>query len=279
MTLALAFKWPTPHGESVVICTDTRVTIGDHGNWIVSETRKIHSIISDNNKYLGIISGAGDLVLIKWACEVADKVMKEYAGEDGLIFFDEVRQAVRKMEEIFMDRFSRLLTMGIEPEFELVLSSVDLDGKASLYQFDYRGLAEPVHNSPGCAIIGSGAINGGILLLKLLGYPFVIRDLSDLEYFSEIEPDILATFILDVVSQVDPSVGSFVGECFKLEVIEENGEKRVDFKRFNPKAVIQNKLKVAQRIELIRYLWRLCDKKGEDKVRKALDKLMSGELD
>jgi len=60
-----------------------------------------------------------------------------------------------------MNRFQDLRNRGLDPSFQLIIGSVDLDGRASLYQFDSRGLAEPLHDDPGYAIIGSGLVTGG----------------------------------------------------------------------------------------------------------------------
>ena len=68
-----------------------------------------------------------------------------------------------------MTRFGRLRREGLDPSFQLILGSLDLEGKVSLYQFDGRGLAEPVHEDPGYAIIESGTITGGVLLLRMFG--------------------------------------------------------------------------------------------------------------
>lgn len=69
-----------------------------------------------------------------------------------------------------MKRFSEIRSYGLKPSFQMVIGNVDLNGKASLYSFDDNGLAEPVHDNPGYAIIESGFITGGLLLLRLLGY-------------------------------------------------------------------------------------------------------------
>lgn len=36
----------------------------------------------------------------------------------------------------------------MDPSFQLFLDSVDMDGKTFLYEFDGKGLAEPVHDGP-----------------------------------------------------------------------------------------------------------------------------------
>ncbi|MEM0328132.1 MAG: hypothetical protein QXN53_06130 [Thermoproteota archaeon] len=52
----------------------------------------------------------------------------------------------------------------------MILVSVEHNGKSSIYLFDERGLAQPVHDNPGFAVIGTEFFTGGNLLLRLLGY-------------------------------------------------------------------------------------------------------------
>jgi len=146
----------------------------------------------------------------------------------------------------------------LEPSFQLVLGSVDIDGEASLYQFDSRGLAEPVHDDPGYAIIGSGLVTGGVLLLRLLGY------------HPDVDLGMLTAFILDMVSEVDPSVGPFVGESYLMRVDAKEGERYIALGPLKPEAVREYKDKISRRRELIRELWRLCDDVGEDEVEARL---------
>jgi len=253
MTLVIALKWPTSEGDAVLMVSDTRATTSVG---IMYEARKIHAVVTAEGRNLGIVGGAGDPALVKWGFEVADEIMKNYAGEDGLISFDEVRQAVRRMEYVFMHRFHELRNRGIDPSFQLILGSVDLDGKASLYQFDNRGLAEPVHDDPGYAIIGSGMITGGILLLRLLGYR------------PDIDLGMLTAFILDMVSEVDPSVGPFVGESYLMRVERKDNEKYIALGPLKPEALREYKEKISKRRELIRELWRLCDEVGEEEIER-----------
>lgn len=255
MTLIIAMRWPLSEGDAVLMVSDTRATtsIG-----IMYEAKKIHAITSPDGKNLGIVGGAGDSALVKWGFEVADEVVKEYTGEDGLIYFSEVRRAVRRMEDVFMHRFQDLRSRGLDPSFQLILGSVDLDGRASLYQFDSRGLAEPVHEDPGYAIIGSGLVTGGTLLLRLLGYR------------PDIDLGMLTAFILDMVSEVDPSVGPFVGESYLMRVEAKDYEKYIALGPLKPEAIREYKDKISKRRGLIRELWRLCDEVGEDEVEKKL---------
>ena len=255
MTLVIALKWPISTGESILMVSDTRATTSVG---IMYEAKKIHPIISEDGKNLGIVGGAGDPALVKWGFEAADQIIKAHAGDDGLIYFDEVRDAVRRMEDIFMRRFQELRNRGLDPSFQLVLGSVDLDGKASLYQFDSKGLAEPLHEDPGYAIIGSGMITGGILLLRLLGYR------------PNIDLGMLTAFILDMVSEVDPSVGPFVGESYLMRLEKRDDEKYVALGPLKAEALREYKEKISKRRELIRELWKFCDEIGEEEVEERL---------
>ncbi|HDI74698.1 MAG TPA: hypothetical protein ENF55_01940 [Thermoprotei archaeon] len=68
-----------------------------------------------------------------------------------------------------------------------------MKSRDSLYLFDNRGLAEPVHDNPGFAVIGNGFFTSGNLLLKLLGYNPGTSGNIDL--------GILTAFIIDLVSE------------------------------------------------------------------------------
>jgi hypothetical protein len=258
MTLVMAFKWLFEEGEAVLMVSDTRATT-PFG--ITFEAKKIHVVALDEKRPLGVIGGAGDPVLVKWGFEVVDEVLKKYAGEDGLVYFNDVRNAVREMEDVFMARFSRLRSEGLDPSSQLILGSLDLDGKASLYQFDSRGLAEPVHDDPGYAIIGSGMITGGVLLLRMFGQQ---RD---------IDLGLLTAFILDMVSEVDSSVGPFVGESYLMRLERVGKEKSIALGPLKNEALREYKEKIVKRRGLLQKVWRLCDIVGEEKVLESLDKL------
>ncbi|MEM4447251.1 MAG: hypothetical protein QW328_07160 [Nitrososphaerota archaeon] len=119
-----------------------------------------------------------------------------------------LRGAVKQVELAFISRFRELRDQGLDLSFSMVLASVDQSGKASMYLFDDRGLAQPVHDNPGFAVIGTGFFTGGNLLLRLLGYE------PEESYLLDIGA--LSTFIIDVVSEIDPVVGPFVGESYYM---------------------------------------------------------------
>ncbi|MEM0254141.1 MAG: hypothetical protein QXK78_06255 [Candidatus Bathyarchaeia archaeon] len=58
------------------------------------------------------------------------------------------------------------------------------------------------------AVIGMGFFTGANLLLRLLGYEPEKSHLLDI--------GALSVFIIDVVSEIDPAVGSFIGESYYM---------------------------------------------------------------
>ena len=145
--------------------------------------------------------------------------------------------------------------------FSMVLASVDQNGKESMYLFDKRGLAQPVHDNPGFAVIGTGFFTGGNLLLRLLGYE------PEKSYMLDIGA--LSTFIIDVVSEIDPAVGPFMGESYYMRV--EEGEVRLG--PLTEEAIKEYKEKTKQRKEIIRRIWRMLDMIGEQKILEKIEEL------
>ena len=143
----------------------------------------------------------------------------------------------------------------------MILTSVDQNGKASIYLFDDRGLAEPVHDNPGFAVIGTGFFTGGNLLLRLLGYT------PEESYMLDVGA--LSTFIIDVVSEIDPAVGSFIGESYYMRV----GKKGVLLGPLTEEAIKEYREKTKQRKELIRRIWRILDTVGEQKLLQKIEEL------
>ena len=77
---------------------------------------------------------------------------------------------------------------------------------------------------------------------------------------------VLTSFIIDAVSEVDATVGPFMGESWLMRV--EKG--KVILGPLKEEALREFKERIAKRKELIRDLWLLCDHVGEDKVKEAL---------
>ncbi|WP_144244830.1 Ntn hydrolase family protein [Thermococcus eurythermalis] len=257
MTLVLALKWiwdREKNHDAVLMVSDSRVTYGP----VTYEAKKIHPVFV-NGIPVAIAGGSGDAAIVKYGYHVVDTVTQKYIeteGENTTPTQEEFRWIVGEVEKALIKRFRELREMGIDVSFNMILSSVDPNGRASIYHFDSRGLAEPVHDTPGFAIIGSGSITGGLLLLRLLGYSPRV----------ELNWGLLSTFIVDMVSEIDPSVGPFVGESWLMRV--EDG--KVALGAINEEALREFKEQVRKRKELIQELMLLCDVLGEDKVEELI---------
>jgi len=264
MTLLVTLKWVHKDGsEGVVMSSDSKVTFGP----VSYETRKIYPIVlhvGEDEVPLAIAGGAGDAAIVKQSYRICERVLKNMATKewDGKTpSFDQFEKAIKQIEKAFIRRFRELREQGLDLSFSMVLASVDRNGKASIYLFDSRGLAEPVHENPGFAVIGTGFFTGGNLLLRLLGYE------PEKSYMLELGA--LSTFIIDVVSEVDPAVGSFIGESWYMRV-EERG---VALGPLKEEAIKEYKEKVNQRKELIRRIWKALDLLGEKKILEKIEEL------
>jgi hypothetical protein len=266
MTLVIAFKWLLDKKEAVLISSDSRLTFGP----ITYEVKKIHPIYFTHNNEeidLGVAAGAGDSSIVKQTYVLAESIIKEHSREVGFrnLTFEEFSKVVQEFETKLIHRFSALRREGIEPSFEMILASVDPEGRASMYLFDEKGLAEPVHDNPGFAIIGRGAATGGVLLTRLLGY--------SVEESPEFDLGMLSAFVIDLVSEVDPSVGPFIGESILMR-IENN---RVTMGPLTPEALREYKNRIEMRRQLIKLVQKMCDYKEikEDGVKRKLEELSS----
>ena len=263
MTLLIALKWIIEGKEGVVVSSDSKVTVGP----VSYETRKVYPIlltVDEENVPLAIAGGAGDASLIKQSYRVCERVLKDLAVREWnrkTPSFDQFEEAVKRIESAFIGRFRELRDQGLDLSFSMVLASVDHNGKASMYLFDERGLAQPVHDNPGFAVIGTGFFTGGNLLLRLLGYE------PEESYMLDIGA--LSTFIIDVVSEIDPAVGPFVGESYYMRAEEE----RVLLGPLKEEAIKEYKEKEKQRKEIIRRIWRMLDMVGEQKILEKIEEL------
>lgn len=263
MTLILALKWILEDKEGVVVSSDSKVTVGP----VSYETRKVYPILLNVDRDfvpLAIAGGAGEASLIKQGYRICEKVLTEMAVRDWekrTPTFNQFEEAVGRIESIFIERFRRLREEGIEPSFSMILASVDVSGKASIYLFNKRGLAEPVHDNPGFAVIGIGFFTGGNLLLRLLGY-------DPAESYA-IDIGELSTFIIDVVSEIDPAVGPFVGESYYMRV----KDNEILLGPLKEEAIKEYKEKARQRKDLIRRVWRILDQVSEEEFIKKIEEL------
>jgi hypothetical protein len=265
MTLLLALKWMLEDEgrikEAVVVASDSKVTT----EFVSYEERKIYPIgirTKNDEVPLAVAGGAGDVPLIKQSYKIFEKILTSLAikkWEGKTPSFEQFELAVGEIESALISRFRELREQGIDPNINMILASVDSSGRASIYRFDGRGLAEPVHDNPGFAVIGKGFVTGGNLLLKLLGYtPSYTGDLG-----------MLSTFIIDVVSEIDPTVGSFLGENYLMRV----EEGKVVLGPLKEEFIKEYKEKVRRRKDIIKRIWELMDEFGEEKVERKIEEL------
>ncbi len=268
MTLVIALVW----GQGVLVSADSRASSG----FVFHEERKIRPIYfvygNDKELDLGIAGGAGDATLVKQGFRIIELAFRSWfesigSKEDRNPFADEVEDIVSDIESRLIVRYRELREVGIEPNVSLLLASVTQDGKPRLYVFDDRGLAEPMHDNPGYALLGKGVITGGLLLLRLLDY----RPGKAWEW----DLGLLSAFIIDMVSEIDPSVSPFLGESYFIRYDDEN--KRVVLGSLKEKAYKEYKEHVRKRKSLFKLLWNAAEKLGEDLVEQKLEELMKEE--
>jgi 20S proteasome alpha/beta subunit len=265
MTLVISLKWLQDEIEAVVISSDSRETYGP----IAYEVKKIFPIYLTYNGEeidLAIAGGAGDSSLAKYGQNLAESILKDQCKQKGFscLTYDEFGAAIEEIESKLISKFNSLRKEGIEPSFQMILASVDPAGKASMYVFDDKGLAVPVHTDPGFAVIGRGAATGGMLLTRLLGY--------SIEESGALDLGMLSAFVIDLVSEVDPSVGPFIGESYRMWI----NEGKVTMGPLKPEALKEYKIKVEQRKNLIRLLQKVCDhREGKEKqIERYLERLL-----
>jgi hypothetical protein len=250
-------------GEAVVMSSDSRATAG----LVAYEVRKIYPIVfkaEGKEAPLAIAGGAGEAAAIKQSYRLCEKTLtelalKEWKGQTPM--FEQFEDAVYQVESALIKRFRELREQGLKPDFSMILASISPQDRASMYVFDSNGLAEPVHDNPGFALIGTGFVTGGNLLLRLLGY--------SAEESYTLDLGVLSAFIIDVVSEVDPAVGPFVGESYFMRV--ENGEVRLGPLKIE--ALKEYKQKIPIRRDILQKIWRLLDIVGEEEIIKIIEEL------
>ncbi len=260
MTLVIGIVW----GNGVLVSADSKASSG----YIFHEERKIHPVyfvLNDKEYDLAVLAGAGDAAIVKQGFQIISDVFREWfnsigSREDRNPTDDELKEIVAEVEYKLMNRYRDLRSLGIEPKSSLLLATVTQEGKPRLYVFDDRGIAEPKHDNPGYALLGSGLITGGLLLLRLLDYrPGENWDMGA-----------LSAFLIDMVSEVDLAVSPFLGESIYIRY--ENG--RVVQGPLREEAFKKYKERIRKRREAFRLLWRVIEEIGEDNTLKGLESLI-----
>jgi len=263
VTLVLALVW----GRGVLVTADSRASTGI----VFHEERKIQPIyfVHEGEEYdLAVVGGSGDSALVKQGFTIIRSIFKQWFAEKGFKekrnpFVEEVENIVSEIESRLLLRYRNLRSVGVEPSVSLLLATVSQDGKPLLYVFDDRGLAEPMHDNPGYALLGKGVVTGGLLLLRLLDY----RPDESWDW----DLGLLSAFIIDMVSEVDPSVSPFLGESIYIRYDDE--KKRVVLGPLREESYKEYKDKIKRRRDIVKMLWSTLEVVGEDDVKEALNKL------
>jgi hypothetical protein len=261
LTLVVALVW----GSGVLVTSDSRASTG----LVFHEERKVYPIYSsiDGGELdLAIAAGAGDAALVKQGFKMVEGVFREWlsdVGEPRNPSLGELEAIVSRVEERLMERYRRLRSLGVDVDASLLLASVSSEGRPVLYTFDSRGLAEPRHDNPGYALLGTGAITGGLLLLRLLDYT--------LEKAAGWDLGLLSAFLIDAVSEVDPHVSPFLGESWLIRY--DPHEAKVVMGPLREEAYREYKRRIRERRRLIALLWDILERlgaEGEAKVEEAI---------
>lgn len=257
MTLVIAMKIiedPELNKESVLMVSDSRATMEGLS---YEEARKIMPIIlsrGEDEVPIAVMSGSGNVAMVKYAYELFSEYLIEKAENEWGFETPsarDFRKAVRELERLMMRRTRELMEYyGKLLTYKLILASVSPEAKASIYVFDNMGLATPVHDDPGYAMIGIGQLSGGLLLMKLL---------RDFTHDNEWSLSILASFIVELVSDVNLSVSPFTGESWYMRVVNEE-RNRVALGPLKWEATIETKDRIMLRKNVIRQAWFVCDK-------------------
>jgi hypothetical protein len=258
----------------LLVFADSRETLGDgtsrkvekvhpiyhHRRNLSSKERALNPGIPPLAKKfipLALWSGAGDTLILRECNETCDRMLKKMFEEKWDRQPPDFGQ-FHKAAESIGNELRKKMPLRPRDQPEMVLGSVDLNGRVSLYQFPPGSDFTPelVHDDPGYAILGSGKIPGGAhALYDLLGYT--------LKNSWKFEADVLAAFLINRVTEVQENVGGdvdgYIMSARKLERLENTAE-------YNE----QSRL----RTDVIRLVWKLCDDSGDEKrILKELTKL------
>ena len=267
MTLIIAFKCYGPEGTEAIHITADRKASGD----IIVDVDKIIPIAylgdkqnDDNAKEidLALVSGAGHPGLIRqFARIVEDIFLKAFTNtwSNKEPSFHQFEQATLIVQDEYMNRLNMIRRNGSNAMAHLLLCGLDRTGKVSMYEFDYDGIAIAVHDSPGFACLGRGFLTGGDIIMKLLWNPEINADWSLY----------LSAFTLNMVTLVDPSVGSFEGDSWYFRLVDG----KPSFGPLRSTSLENTRARVELRRQLLKLTWDLCDETDEDTVKKVLNEL------
>ena len=264
MTLIIALVW----GSGVLVSADSRASTG----YVIHEEKKIYPIyvINGKDEYdLAILAGAGDAALVKQGFLIIEKEFHRWfsglQNQKRNPTQEEIEELVSHIEHMLTSRYSRLWKIGLKTDVSLLLAAVTSEGSPVLYVFDERGIAEPRHNFPGYALLGRGEVTGGLMLFRLLNYTKEISESWDL--------GLLSSFIIDMVSEVDPTVSPFLGESYYIRY--QNG--KVVLGPLKNEALKEYKGKIELRKKIFNLIWTAAEKVGEIDILNSLNEMLAKE--
>lgn len=262
MTLIVAICITEEKGEQcLLISSDSQATMGPI-TYRVHKIAPIREPIQEEEP-IAIVAGAGDTAIIKKAIDISEHILWETSNinwENETPTFDQFKQVIPKIEIALIQMIQFYKTKKVDINFEFLLGSVSPEGYASLYYFDRRGLAQPVHDDPGFACIGSGFFLGGNLLLQQF-YS------NDMDFEDALQ---LTTYVINQVSMVDSNVGPFEGESFYFGL--RDGKSFLGSITANTKFLKELRTEYDSRQELLKYVWRESVFTGSKRLKQLIRK-------
>jgi len=146
---------------------------------------------------------------------------------------------------------------GLVTMTQILVCGLDCEGKASMYQFDPRGVYTILHDSPSYSCFGSGVDTGGSMIIKRF-------------WKQNSSPDwalTISAYTMNEVSQIDPTVGQFGGSSYYFRLI--NGIPI--FGSLTDEAHTNTIEKIATRASVLKQTWLYCDIYGEESILAYLD--------
>lgn len=246
--------------QGILFASDSRATSGA----VFEEERKILPVFVMKDKQeidLAVVAGAGNASIVKQSFQVISRYFTGYYERQGQPpEGDELDRLVDDIQDSLITRFQYLRQNGIQPDVSILLGT--LSGcEPRLYSFDSTGLYEPRHYDPGYEMIGIGRDTGGLTLLNLLGY----------SKNKNWDMGLLTMFLIDVIARVNPYVSPVTSFIDSMYFRCEDGRRVLGPLEWE--AFREYKRNVEKRIEIIRTVWELSEKLGDERVLEALRKL------
>jgi len=255
MTLVFA----AVYGNGVVIFADSKAASPE----VAYEERKIMPIYLDvggEEVDLAAVAGAGDAALVKKGFAVVKRAFVQFYREKGRHpSSEEVEDIMGKVERRLVNLYSFLKWRGVDAFAEHIVATVSREGEPHLYLC--RGVCQPMHHSPGFAVLGI-AEQSALVLLRLLGWG------PEASW----SPELLAAFVIDTVAEVVPTVSPLMSFRDTLYIRMQEG--KVVMGPLREEAFEEAKRRALARRRLFKELWALLESGvEEEEVLKALERL------